>query len=174
MAETIPQFYKRIQRCDPKLDATYSKGKEYFNIFSRRCNFGTVQFSYRDFYKVTLIMGIGKLYYADKWILVDRPALLFSNPLVPYAWESVSEEQRGMFCIFNEQFVQSEEKNGSLANTPLFKLTGDKVFFLGESQLMKVQNIYAQMQEEIQSGYAGTLDVLRCYLHLLIHTAMRM
>ena len=174
MAETIPQFYKRIQRCDPKLDATYSKGKEYFNIFSRQCNFGTVQFSYRDFYKVTLIMGIGKLYYADKWILVDRPALLFSNPLVPYAWESVSEEQRGMFCIFNEQFVQSEEKNGSLANTPLFKLTGDKVFFLDESQLMKVQNIYAQMQEEIQSGYTGTLDVLRCYLHLLIHTAMRM
>ena len=75
-------------------------------------------------------MGIGKLYYADKWILVDRPALLFSNPLVPYAWESVSEEQRGMFCIFNEQFVQSEEKNGSLVNTLLFKLTGDKVFFL--------------------------------------------
>lgn len=37
MAETIPQFYKRIQRCDPKLDATYSKGKEYFNIFSRQC-----------------------------------------------------------------------------------------------------------------------------------------
>ena len=93
---------------------------------------------------------------------------------MPYAWESVSEEQRGMFCIFNEQFVQSEEKNGSLANTPLFKLTGDKVFFLDESQLMKVQNIYAQMQEEIQSGYADTLDVLRCYLHLLIHTAMRM
>lgn len=81
-------------------------------------------------------MGIGKLYYADKWILVDRPALLFSNPLVPYAWESVSEEQRGMFCIFNEQFVQSEEKNGSLANTLLFKLTGDKVFFLDESQLI--------------------------------------
>ena len=136
MAETIPQFYKRIQRCDPKLDATYSKGKEYLNIFSRRCNFGTVQFSYWDFYKVTLIMGIGKLYYADKWILVDRPALLFSNPLVPYAWESVSEEQRGMFCIFNEQFVQSEEKNGSLVNTLLFKLTGDKVFFLDESQLI--------------------------------------
>lgn len=53
-----------------------------------------------------------------------------------YAWESVSEEQKGMFCIFNEQFVQSEEKNGSLANTLLFKLTGDKVFFLDESQLI--------------------------------------
>ena len=41
-----------------------------------------------------------------------------------------------MFCIFNEQFVQSEEKNGSLVNTLLFKLTGDKVFFLDESQLI--------------------------------------
>lgn len=104
-------------------------------FFSRQCNFGTVQFSYRDFYKVTLIIGTGRLYYADKWILVDRPALLFSNPLVPYAWESISEEQKGLFCIFNEQFVQTEEKNGSLAYTPLFKVTGDKAFFLNDEQV---------------------------------------
>ena len=128
MPESITQFYKRIQSCDIQSDTTYSMEKPYFNIFSRQCNFGTVQFSYREFYKITLIIGVGKLYYADKWILVDRPALLFSNPLVPYAWESISEEQKGVFCIFNEQFVQSDEKNGSLANTPLFKVTGDKVF----------------------------------------------
>lgn len=77
MAESISQFYKRIESNSPELDITYLKGKAYFNIFSRRCNFGTVQFSYRDFYKVTLIRGEGKLYYADKWIQVDRPALLF-------------------------------------------------------------------------------------------------
>lgn len=87
-------------------------------------------------------MGVGKLYYADKWILVNRPAMLFSNPLVPYAWESISEEQKGMFCIFNEQFVQSEEKNSSLANSPLFKVTGDKVFFLDDTQITKVLDIY--------------------------------
>lgn len=174
MPESISQFYKRIQRCEPQLDATYSKEKSYFNIFSWQCNFGTVQFSYREFYKITLIIGVGKLYYADKWILVNRPALLFSNPLVPYAWESISEEQKGMFCIFNEQFVQSEEKNGSLANTPLFKVTGDKVFFLNDIQVSKVLDIYAQMQEEKQSDYVNKSDVLRCYLHLLIHTAMKM
>lgn len=173
MPESISQFYDRIQRCDSQLDATYSKEKPYFNIFSRQCNFGRVQFSYRDFYKVTLIMGTGKLYYADKWILVDRPALLFSNPLVPYAWESISEEQKGMFCIFNEQFVQTEEKNGSLANAPLFNISGDKVFFLDELQCARVQEIYAQMQEEIQSAYKGKLDVLRAYLHLLIHLALK-
>ncbi|WP_195437526.1 helix-turn-helix domain-containing protein [Parabacteroides goldsteinii] len=174
MPESISQFYKRIQLCPSQPDATYSKEKSYFNIFSRQCNFGTVQFSYREFYKITLIIGVGKLYYADKWILVNRPALLFSNPLVPYAWESISEEQKGMFCIFNEQFVQSEEKNGSLANTPLFKITGDKVFFLDDTQVDKVLDIYMQMQEENQSGYVNKSDVLRCYLHLLIHTALKM
>jgi len=63
---------------------------------------------------------------------------MFSNPLVPYAWESISEEQKGMFCIFNEQFVQTEEKTSSLVNTPLFKITGDKVFFLDDAQIPKI------------------------------------
>ena len=174
MPESISQFYKRIRHNDFVVDASYSKEKPYFNIFSRQCYFGTTQFSYRDFYKVTLIIGKGKLCYADRWILVDRPALLFSNPLVPYAWESIREEQKGRFCIFNEQFVHSEEKNNSLADSPLFKITGDKVFFLDHQQIEKVQGIYDQMQEELQSDYKNKTDVLHCYLHLLIHTAMRM
>lgn len=78
-----------------------------------------------------------------------------------------------MFCIFNEQFVQSEEKNSSLANSPLFKVTGDKVFFLDDAQVTKVLNIYTEMQEENQSSYANKYDILRCYLHLLIHTALK-
>lgn len=174
MAENIFQFYKRIQQNDPQLNVASYTNKPYFNILYRRCNIGTVNFSYRDFYKISLIIGAGKLYYADKWILVDRPALLFSNPLIPYAWESIDEEQKGMFCIFNEQFIQSEEKNNSLANTPLFKISGDKVFFLNELQVSKVQNIYTRMQEELQSDYINKADVLHCYLHLLIHTAMKM
>ena len=34
MSESIPQFYKRIQRCDPQLGTTYSKEKPYFNVLS--------------------------------------------------------------------------------------------------------------------------------------------
>lgn len=173
MSESISQFYKRMQDCGFLPDGIYSKEKPYINIFSRQCNFGNVQFSYRDFYKVTLIIGEGKLYYADKWIHIDRPALLFSNPLVPYAWESISKEQKGTCCIFNEQFVQPEEKSGSLANTPLFKITGDKVFFIDDSKVAEVQDIYMQMQKEIESDYINKSDMLRCYLHLLIHTAMK-
>lgn len=78
------------------------------------------------------------------------------------------KNRKECFGIFNEQFVQSEEKNGSLANTPLFKITGDKVFFLDDTQVDKVLDIYMQMQEENQSGYVNKSDVLRSYLHLLI------
>lgn len=70
--------------------------------------------------------------------------------------------------------MQSDEKNGSLANTPLFKVTGDKVFFLDDVQVAKVMDIYKQMQEENQSDYINKSDVLRCYLHLLVHTALKM
>ena len=54
-----------------------------------------------------------------------------------------------------KQFVQSEEKNSSLANSPLFKVTGDKVFFLDDTQITKVLDIYTKIQEENQSDYAN-------------------
>lgn len=172
--ENIKQFYERIQLAEALDDELYDWTKPYFNVFPRKCNFGTVRFSYRNFYKVTLIIGKGKLYYADKWVSIDRPALLFSNPLIPYAWESTSEIQKGSFCIFNEEFVKTDERKESLADTPLFKINSDKVFFLDETRLAFINEVYQKMMEEIKSDYSHKLDVLRCYLHLLIHEAMKM
>ena len=172
--ESISQFYKRIQHPEALDDVAFDANKPYFNVLHRKCNFGEVHFSFRDFYKVTLIVGKGKLYYADKWVMVDRPALLFSNPLIPYAWESVSEEQKGYFCIFNELFVNSDERKDSLADTPLFKVNSDKVFFLDEERVEFIDGIYQKMMEEMKSDYPHRFDVVRCYLHLLIHEAMKM
>ena len=45
---------------------------------------------------------------------------------------------------------------------------------MDDTQVDKVLDIYMQMQEENQSGYVNKSDVLRCYLHLLIHTALKM
>lgn len=48
MTESISQFYKRIQHYDSLPEVAYDKEKSYFNIFSRKCNLGTVQFSLRS------------------------------------------------------------------------------------------------------------------------------
>lgn len=172
MTESISDFYKRIQN-SPAISG-YSKEKEYFDVQPSQCRFGKTSFSYRDFYKVGLVMDTGKLYFADKWILVDRPAILFSNPLIPYAWEAISPgKEEGCFCIFNEAFTNAEEKNSSLADTPLFDTLKERIYFLDDESLKNIQGIFRKMQVELNSGYAQKLDIMRCYLHLLIHEAMK-
>src|SRR5213083_2168300 len=72
-----------------------------FNLYSREdfCN-RVIPYNRRDFYKISLIIGTGKLYYADKSIDINHNALLFSSPIIPYSWEAVSEKQEGYFFLF--------------------------------------------------------------------------
>jgi len=175
MIESLSEFYERIERKDVATMIAESKGKEFFNIQPSRCNIGKTSFSYRNFYKVALVMDIGKLYYADKWIMIDRPAILFSTPLIPYAWEAMGEGRGGgSFCIFNEQFIKAGGSNNSLIESPLFDISKERIYFLSEESLGNVQSILSKMKEEADSGYAQKLDIMRCYLHLIVHEAMKM
>lgn len=40
--------------------------------------------------------------------------------------------------------------------------------------LKSIQDIFKKMQIELDSGYSQKLDIMRCYLHLLIHETMKM
>lgn len=173
MIENLSEFYRNIGRNDLAEEA-YVKEKPYFSIQPSQCRIGHVSFSYRDFYKIALVLETGKLYYADKWILIDRPALLFSSPMIPYAWEATGNARgTGCFCVFNEAFIETSEKMGTLADTPLFNLSKERIYFLNNDTLESVTDIFKKMQEEAQTNYSQKLDILRCYLHLVIHEAMK-
>ena len=166
-------FYERIGRSDLAAEA-YIKDKPYFTVQDSACRIGHVSFSYRDFYKVALVLETGKLYYADKWIMIDRPALMFSNPMIPYAWEAMGNAKgRGCFCIFNEAFIEASEKMGTLADTPLFNLSKERIYFLNDDVLKSVTEIFDKMRRELQTDYSQKLDILRCYVHLMVHEAMK-
>lgn len=174
MIENISEFYRRIGHTD-LMEPGYSKEKPYFNIQPSNCRVGKVSFSYRDFYKVMLVLETCKLYYADKWIMVDRPALMFSHPLVPYAWEALGNERgTGCYCIFNEAFITASEKMGALSNTPLFDISKERIYFLDDESLKNIQDIFEKMKSEMTTDYSQKLDIMRCYLHLFIHEAMKM
>jgi len=129
----------------------------------------------RDFYKITLFKGVSKLHYADYGILVDKPALVFSNPLVPYAWEQISDRWSGYYCLFTEDFINVYDRNHfSLQDSPLFKIGGNPVCFLNESQLASVETLFAKMMEEDAGKYQHKHDVLRNYVNLVIHEALKM
>lgn len=171
--ESVEDFYKRLPGQAAALQSTNNAGVGHFNVFSRDACSVVSPYSRRDFYKASLIIGRGKLYYADKWVQVDRPAMLFSNPVVPYSWEPESDDQSGWYCLFTEGFIQHSERVESLRESPLFKIGSNPIFFPEEAQLQEISAIFQKMMKEMASSYAQKYDVLRSYLHLLIHEAMK-
>lgn len=173
-SESIKEFYDRVPAANHLNLSLNNAGAGHINVFLRdACSFAT-PYSRRDFYKISLIIGTGTLHYADKWIEIDRPALLFSNPVIPYSWEAKSEIQEGWFCLFTEAFIQPGQQQGILQESPLFKIGGNPVFFVDEQQRGELSDIFKKMMTEISSDYHQKYNLLHTYLHLLIHQAMKM
>lgn len=171
-SESLKEFYARNPPIHHKALDT---AQGHFNVYSRSdyCS-RVVPYNRRDFYKVSLIIGTGTLYYADKGIEIDRPALLFSNPLIPYSWEARSLQQEGYFCLFTEDFFMVDGRLTSLQELPMFKPGGSPVFFINEAQVAFISGLFIKMLHEIQSEYVYKYDLLRNYASLILHEAIKM
>ncbi|MDJ0366553.1 helix-turn-helix domain-containing protein [Hymenobacter sp. H14-R3] len=146
-----------------------------FNLYARE-QFRTnkLTFGRRDYYKISLVTGSSRYNYATRGVLIERPALVFSNPLIPYSWEPVSEEQGGYLCMFTEEFLIASDRAASLQESPLFRLGSDPVYFVDETQYADLSHIFGKMRQELNSGYVYQQEVIRNYLNLLIHEALKM
>ncbi|WP_127130434.1 helix-turn-helix domain-containing protein [Pseudoflavitalea rhizosphaerae] len=142
------------------------------NVFRRQdlgCKAAT-PYNRRDYYKISLVIGQGVLHYADKSIVIDKDALLFSNPNIPYSWEALSEKQCGFFTLFTQDFISRTE---SLQDSTLFRIGSEPVMFVDEKQKSFYHDIFTRMLAEIESEYVHKYDVLRNYVNLLLHEAMK-
>jgi AraC family transcriptional activator of pobA len=171
--ETLEEFYRRHPVENQKVFAENNTGQGHFNVFRRRHCIQRTPFSRRDFYKIALVIGNGKMIYSDKEVLVDRPALLFSSPSVPSSWESAPGPQTGWFCLFTQTFIESHEHKGALQDFPLFKVGGSHIIFPDEAQLTFLMATLSRMMEEMDSDYAGKYDLLRNYLRIIMHEALK-
>lgn len=134
----------------------------------------SIPYNRRDFYKITLQFGTSRLEYADKSILIDEPSLLFTNPLIPYSWEPISEEQKGYFVLFTEEFLKTTNSDLALQNSPLFKLGADPVYQVGPDQVTYIKEIFQTMYREFHSDYTHKFDLLRNHLNVLLHEALKL
>jgi len=173
-AESLKDFYRRVPSANPFGLSENNAGEGHFNVYSRSSCSIITPYSRRDFYKISLIIGTGTMHYADKWITIDKPALICSNPLVPYSWEAASDVQEGWFCLFSESFLLPGGRHGILQDNPLFKVGSAPVFFVTEEQQEELSAIYRKMMREIVSDYPYKYSMLRNYLHLIIHEALKM
>ena len=170
--ETIKDFYKR------KFDWMPENLKNeigHFNVFRLEPFLGNkaqpVPYKRRDFYKIMLVEGNSKVYYADKVMEVKKQALSFSNPQIPYKWEHLDNIRSGAFCIFNQHFFH---QFGSLSQYSVFQPNGTHLIELTDQQAKNIASIFERIFEEINSEYVHKYDVLRNIVFELLHFAMKM
>jgi AraC family transcriptional regulator, transcriptional activator of pobA len=125
----------------------------------------------RDFFKVMLVVGNIDMHYADRVVTVERQALFFSNPQIPYRCLNLENIEWGAYCIFNQHFFH---QFGQLNQYSVFQPTGDHVFELSDEQAAQVRAVFEKMFVEIGSDYIHKYDVLRTLVFELLHFAMKM
>jgi AraC family transcriptional activator of pobA len=157
-------------------------GKDYsqagqFNVYKREefaCDSTSLPPNRRDFYKISLILkGEGIISTADKSINIKDNTITFMNPLIPSSWEPTTTNQTGYFCLFTEDFVNNNLKKESLSQSPLFKVGGDHVFFPSDESIKLLTGIFENMAKEMQSDYPNKYDLLRSYIQIVMHEALK-
>ena len=168
--ETVADFYAQHHQ--------ENRTKGQFNIYKREefaCDSTSLPTNRRDFYKISLILnGEGTISSAGQSINIKGNTITFMNPLIPYSWEPKSTNQTGYFCLFTEDFVNQNLKNESLSQSPLFKVGGNFVFCPNKENLQSLIRAFEGMFKEIQSDYPNKYDLIRSYVQIVMHEALKM
>jgi AraC-like DNA-binding protein len=172
--ETLEDFYRQKFNWLPD---NLQQDIGHFNVFRLEDCLGPnatpVQYTRRDFYKISLIRGRNVYHYADKSIEINGTTLMFFNPHVPYTWESLSDDKTGFFCIFKEAFF-TEKMRGNISELPMYAPGNKPTYMLNKTQDKHVSAIFKKMLEEIGSDYRYKYDLLRNYVTEMIHYALKL
>lgn len=127
----------------------------------------------KDFYKISLNTGKYIFHYADKSYETERTILFFGNPRIPYSCEVISQTD-GYACLFTEEFFKLSERSESILHSPLFKIGGTPIFQISRGQKAAIADIFKKMIAEQDSNYAYKDELIRSYIGLIIHEALKL
>lgn len=168
---TIEEFY------DAGITGIPGSRKEtgFFHVFDLAdflCNIGReIPYSQKNYYKISLVIGRNNINYASKTYRSDKAVLLFSNPLIPYNWESLDDNQQGYFCIFTAGFFSHF---GNIREFPVFQPRGNAVFMLNEAEVEDIGAVFKEMMTEIKSDYEFKESLLRNMVFSIIHKVLKL
>lgn len=172
--ETLEEFYQKKLNWLPD---NLKQDIGHFNVFRMEDCIGEgkapIEYSRREFYKVSLIRGKNVYHYSDKSVEVAGATLIFFSPNIPYTWQPLSDDTSGFFCIFKEAFF-TEKLRGGISEFPMFATGAKPAYFLDKKQDKHVSDIYRKMLDEIGSDYIYKYDLLRNYVMELVHYALKM
>ncbi len=152
----------------------------HFNIFDIAATLeefkrrSVMPYNRRAYYKISLIRGKNRAEYADKVIDIEKNALLFATPKVPYHWIPQDPRQDGHFCVFTDAFLVKNKSGVVLDELPIFKAGGYPVFQIDDEEADELAATFRKMKKEIASDYAFKYDLLRNYVVELIHYGQKL
>jgi len=132
------------------------------------------EYSRKDFYKINITTGKFIFHYADKSVETEDTFLFFANPHIPYSCEAISSKHRGYTCLFTDEFLKLSDRSETLLQSPFFKIGGTPIFELNKKQKETIIEIFKKMLAEQASDYAFKDDLIRNYIQLIIHEALKM
>lgn len=175
---SVEEFYQSISTIIPE---GLSREIGHFNIFRNEelvikgSNSKPVMpYNRRAYYKIGLISGKNIAEYADKVIDIEKNALIFATPKIPYNWLPQEENQSGQFCIFTDEFLIKNKSGVVLEDLPIFQPGGYPVFQVTDEESAELTLIFNKMHKELSSDYAYKYDLLRNYVLELIHYGQKL
>ena len=105
---------------------------------------------------------------------IEKYALVFATPKVPYHWLPQDHDQGGYFCIFTDDFLIKNKSGVVLDELPIFRPNGFPIFELNDEQAGELEMIFSKMSKELSSDYAYKYDLLRNYVLELIHYGQKL
>ena len=171
-SESLEDFYRRKFDMLPE---NFRSEIGHFNMFRleplEEGKPTMIPYQRRDFYKVMLVKGNSQVHYADRIVEVQKQALCFSNPQIPYKWEHLDRIREGIYCIFDQQFFN---QFGRFQHYEVFQPQGNHIFELNDKQAGQVSQIYERMVGEFESEYKYKYDLIRNLIFELLHFALKL
>jgi len=182
---SLDEFYKEIaaftgRDINTLLPSGIHKEIGHFNVFDISETINLVKrklampYDRRAYYKISLIRGKNRAEYADKIMDVEKNALLFATPKVPYHWIPQAEDQSGSFCVFTDEFLIKNKSGIVLDELPIFKSGGFPVFEITDAEADEIGLLFRKMEKEIASDYEFKYDLIRNYVLELIHYGQKL
>jgi AraC-like DNA-binding protein len=174
---TIEDFYKETSSIIPE---GINKEIGHFNVFriddiiAHTKKKGAMPYNRRAYYKISMIRGRNQAEYADKVIAIEKNALLFATPKIPYNYVPLDEDQSGLFCIFTPEFLVQSKSGVALDDLPIFQPGGYPIFQVSDEQAEEISAILIKMHKELSSDYAYKYDLIRNYVLELIHYGQKL
>jgi AraC family transcriptional activator of pobA len=174
---SLEEFYQQTSTLIPD---GINKEIGHFNVFkvddlmAKFKKKPVMPYNRRAYYKISVISGRNKAEYADKEIDIEKNALLFATPKIPYNWVPQDDNQFGYFCIFTHDFLVQNKSGVVLDELPIFQPGGYPIFQLTDEEAEDITLIFKKMYKELSSDYAYKYDLLRNYALELIHYGQKL